>query len=72
MQENFHVDRSAHTHNARSVRGRERCARVEDRMRTAHDLAEGMHLGEALALQGRSRIHLLFRVEFRSRHRYLH
>jgi hypothetical protein len=38
----------------------------------AHDSAEGMHLGEALALQGRSQIHLLFRVEFRSRHRYLH
>ena len=34
--------------------------------------AEGMHLGEALALQGRSRIHLLFRMEFRSRHRHVH
>ena len=35
-------------------------------MRTAHDSAERLHIGEALALPGRARIHLLFRMEFRS------
>src|SRR5262249_13344940 len=43
----------------------------EDAMRFAHDPAKGLHFGKALALPGRSRIHLVLGVGFAGRDRGL-
>src|SRR5262245_4449766 len=62
-QEDPNVDHPPHPHQDRSVRDREGHADLEDGM-LAHDPAKGLRVGKALALPGRSRIHLLFGMGF--------
>src|SRR5215475_13503196 len=70
-QEDPNVDHPPHPHQDRSVRDRKGHADLEDGMRFAHDPAKGLRVGKALALPGRSRIHLLFGMGFGRRDRGL-